>query len=277
MVTARQIWHAATRRLEEAGVEDAAFDAAQLVCFAGGVDARSEAAFPAQRQAVLDELLARRCAREPLQYLLGEWDFLDLTLSVGPGVLIPRPDTERTAMAAIDAARGFPAPRVADLCSGGGAIALGVALHVPGAQVTAVELSKEAMPYLRENNRRYGFPLRLVQADVLEWQNQLADASLEVLVSNPPYISARERETLAPVLDFEPSMALVAEEEGLAFYRHIAPAYFSKLTSGGVLVLEIGWQQGKQVAELCRAAGYVEIIVLQDWAGNDRCVCAKHP
>lgn len=276
-MTAREAWRTAAQRLEQAGVEDAAFDAAQLIRFVTGADEHSEAELSSEQQAALEKFVRRRCSREPLQYLLGEWDFLDMTLTVGPGVLIPRSDTELAAQTAIDAARAFPAPRVADLCSGSGAIALGVARHVPAARVTAVEWSGQALRYLEENNRRFASPLQVVQADVFCWQEEIEDGTFEVLVSNPPYISAEEMMSLAPELDFEPRMALEAEEDGLAFYRHIAPAYFSKLVSGGALVLEIGWQQGAQVTEICRKAGYTDVTLLQDLEGRDRCVRARRP
>ena len=152
-------------RLEAAGIPDAAFEAAQLYMLATGRDARLSGGAPltAFEQKKLDALCEKRCARFPLQYLCGEWDFLDLTLKVGPGVLIPRADTETVAEAAIEAAReAGPGAAVADLCSGTGAIALGVATHVPGARVTAVELSPDALAYLRANNAACGRPLCVV-------------------------------------------------------------------------------------------------------------------
>lgn len=182
-------------RLEAAGIPDAAFEAAQLYMLATGRDARLSGGAPltAFEQKKLDALCEKRCARFPLQYLCGEWDFLDLTLKVGPGVLIPRADTETVAEAAIEAAReAGPGAAVADLCSGTGAIALGVATHVPGARVTAVELSPDALAYLRANNAACGCPLCVVQADVLRWQEECAPGSFDVIVSNPPYIAPEE-------------------------------------------------------------------------------------
>ena len=182
-------------RLEAAGIPDAAFEAAQLYMLATGRDARLSGGAPltAFEQKKLDALCEKRCARFPLQYLCGEWDFLDLTLKVGPGVLIPRADTETVAEAAVEAAReAGPGAAVADLCSGTGAIALGVATHVPGARVTAVELSPDALAYLRANNAACGRPLCVVQADVLRWQEECAPGSFDVIVSNPPYIAPEE-------------------------------------------------------------------------------------
>lgn len=268
------------RKLAEAGIEDAAFDAAQLVALVTGcsVNPAAQITLTEQQSRRLSQLCERRIRHEPLQYLCGEWDFYDLTLKVGPGVLIPRPDTEIVAQAAISAAESFgKGVRVLDLCSGSGAIALCAAKHVPGARVTAVELSEKALSYLNENNRAYGSPLTVVQADVMHWQKECEKQSFEVIVSNPPYISDKEMETLAPELSYEPRMALCAQDEGLAFYKHIAPAYFDVLVPGGMLIFEIGWQQAEDVTEICRAAGYADVSMEKDWGGNPRCIKARRP
>ena len=265
--------------LEAAGFDDAGFEAAQLMRIAGAPDARLDARAPVPQEAAesAKALLRRRLAHEPLQYLAGEWDFWDFTLRVGPGVLIPRADTELCAMLAAQKARAAgPGARVADLCAGSGAIALGVALHTD-AKVTAVELSGEAWRYLEENNRLYGSPLTLVRADVLRWNETLADGAFDVIVSNPPYVTEREYAALAPELFAEPKMALVAGQRGLAFYRHIAPGYARALAAGGWLVFEIGETQAGDVTTLCRAAGYRDVAVHRDLAGQCRCVCARRP
>lgn len=166
---------------------------------------------------------------------------------------------------------------MADLCSGTGAIALGVATHVPGARVTAVELSPDALAYLRANNAACGCPLCVVQADVLRWQEECAPGSFDVIVSNPPYIAPEEMAGLQPELFHEPRMALEAPDGGLAFYKHIAPAYFGALKPGGRLILEIGWRQADAVCALCLSAGYEDVSVRSDLSGNPRCVLARRP
>ena len=267
-------------RLEAAGIPDAAFEAAQLYMLATGRDARLSGGAPlsAFEQKKLDALCEKRCARFPLQYLCGEWDFLDLTLKVGPGVLIPRADTETVAEAAIEAAReAWPGAAVADLCSGTGAIALGVATHVPGARVTAVELSPDALAYLRANNAACGCPLCVVQADVLRWQEECAPGSFDVIVSNPPYLTAEEMQHLQPEVAQEPAMALEAGDDGLVFYRALALHYRQALRPGGALVLEIGWQQRQAVMELLAGNGWADIECRRDYGGNDRCIIAHRP
>lgn len=277
MVTARAAFLAAREQLEKAGIEDAAFDAAQLCRIAGAPAPQldPDAVLTAGQQQRLQALTARRAAHEPLQYLAGEWDFFDFTVAVGPGVLIPRADSECVAELAIAAAREKPAPTVLDLCSGTGALALAVALHVPAAAVTALEVSGAAFAYLEQNNARYGAPLALVQADVFTWAP--GENAWDVVVSNPPYVTEEEYRALAPELLAEPKLALTAPQEGLAFYQHIAPAYWPALRPGGALVLEIGDTQGPAVAALCRAAGYMDVQVHRDLAGNPRAVTARKP
>ena len=266
-------------RLEAAGIEDAAFDAAQLLREVTGEDGRAHPArvLSEQEQQTLFALAERRSRREPLQYLCGAWDFRDFTLAVGPGVLIPRADTECVCEAAMEAAKAAgPGAAVLDLCSGTGAIAIGVARAVPGARVTAVELSAEAFCYLAHNVRALAPGIATVQADVFTWQDAVDPASLDVLVCNPPYIAPREMATLAPELAFEPRMALEAGEEGLAFYRHIAKAYRPALRAGAAVVFEIGSGQAEAVRAILVACGYEAIAVAPDAAGLPRCVTAKN-
>ena len=157
-------YRALCARLQAAGVPDAHFDAAQLYRFVTGRDPRlDDGPTPAEAER-LDALAARRAAREPLQYLLGTWDFLDFTLQVGPGVLCPRADSEVVCEAAVECLRGIAAPVVLDLCAGTGCLGLGVARSCPGAQVTCVEKSPDAWPYLQANTRGTG--VKTVQADV---------------------------------------------------------------------------------------------------------------
>lgn len=192
-------------------------------------------------------------------------------------MLIPRADTETVAEAAVEAAReAGPGAAVADLCSGTGAIALGVATHVPGARVTAVELSPDALAYLRANNAACGCPLCVVQADVLRWQEECAPGSFDVIVSNPPYIAPEEMPGATGVFHSR-AWRWRPRTGGLAFYKHIAPAYFGALKPGGRLILEIGWRQADAVCALCLSAGYEDVSVRSDLSGNPRCVLARRP
>ena len=275
--TLEAVYRRTRAALEAANVPDAAFDAELLVRAAAGRDRRVEPEAPLAPEGAerLAALMQRRCAREPLQYLLGEWDFMDFTLKVGPGVLIPRADTECVCEAAVEAARSWRAPAVLDLCSGSGALAIGVARRVPDAAVTAVELSETACTYLAANALALAPRVRCVRADVFGYEARLAPGSVQVLVCNPPYVSEAEMETLAPELACEPREALCPGADSLRFYRHLATAYRRCLAPGGTLVAEIGAAQGAQVSLLLRAAGWSGVCVRPDAAGLPRCVCAR--
>lgn len=261
-------------RLEAAGCPDPAFDSAYLVELVTGRPSRfDETPLTPEQARRLDELTARRCDREPLQYLSGLWDFLSVTLSVGPGVLCPRADTEIVCEAAAQCIRAVPSPQVLDLCAGTGCIGIGIKSLVPAAQVTCVEKSAEALPYLRENASRYG--VASVEGDLFGYENRLPAHSLDLVVSNPPYLTAAEMKQLQPEVAREPAMALEAGEDGLDFYRYLAAHYQGALKNGGWLALEIGWQQKASVTALLEQAGWQNISCLKDYNGNDRCILAQ--
>lgn len=282
---ARQAFEAARRRLEAAGVEDAAFDAAALVAAQAGEGWRwQDPALDESALARLEELTARRAAREPLQYILGRWPFLDFELAVGPGVLCPRADTELLVEEGAKRLAGRSSPAVLDLCAGSGCVGLGVKRLCPGAHVTCLEKSPEAFRYLEQNaaSALPGFDearpaAACVLGDVFGYQRQLAPESLDLVLSNPPYVTDGEMEQLAPEVRREPAMALRADHEGLAFYEHIAPAYLPALRPGGWLAVEIGWRQGAAVQAVFRAAGYENVACIPDLEGRDRVVTGRKP
>ena len=283
------------QRLTAAGCPDADFDARELFRLATGRDVRlSDRPLTAEQAAALEVLCTRRAAREPLQYLCGSWSFLDFELAVGPGVLCPRADTEVVAQAAAETLAGIESPRVLDLC--------------------AVEKSPAAFAYLEKNARcaltgqgrqtenvlepsaleqanapafdwgpalnalRAGkkpvYAVQPVQGDLFTYWETLPEGQLELIVSNPPYLTAAEMEQLQPEVAQEPAMALEAGEDGLVFYRALAQHYQNALCPGGALVLEIGWQQREAVSALLAENGWADIRCIQDFGGNDRCVIA---
>lgn len=285
MVRARQAFDEARKRLEAAGVEDAAFDAAALVATQAGEGWRwQDPELDETALARLEALTARRAAREPLQYILGRWPFLDFELQVGPGVLCPRADTELLAEEGAKRLTGKSSPAVLDLCAGSGCVGLGVKRLCPAARVTCLEKSPEAFQYLERNaaSALPGFDaarpaVTCVRGDVFEYQRQLAPESLDLILSNPPYVTDGEMGQLAPEVRREPAMALRADHEGLAFYEHIAPAYLPALRPGGWLAVEIGWQQGAAVQAIFRAAGYETVACIPDLEGRDRVVAGQKP
>ena len=265
-------------RLTAAGCPDADFDAGELFRLVTGQDARlADRPLTAEQAAKLEALTARRATREPLQYLCGSWPFLDFELAVGPGVLCPRADTEVVAEAAAQMLAGVQAPKVLDLCAGTGCLGLGVKRFCPEADVTCVEKSPEAFRYLKKNAAsalKQG-TARAVEGDLFTYWQGLPEGELDLIVSNPPYLTAAEMQQLQPEVAREPAMALEAGEDGLVFYRTLAEHYQNALRPGGALALEIGWQQREAVTALLAANGWVDIACRKDYGGNDRCILAR--
>lgn len=295
------------QRLAAAGCPDADFDARELFRLATGRDPRlSERVLTEEQAARLETLCQRRESREPLQYLCGRWPFLDFELAVGPGVLCPRADTEVVAEAAAQTLAGCAAPKVLDLCAGTGCLGLGIKRLCPTASVTCVEKSPEALHYLvcnvrtalrslpqgstedvLEDEPTLGSGLlgiaalppaaQAVEGDLFDYWRGLPEGGLDLIVSNPPYLTASEMEDLQPEVAKEPAMALAAGEDGLDFYRALARHYQTPLRPGGTLALEIGWQQREAVCALLQAEGWTQIRCIQDLGGNDRCILAQRP
>lgn len=279
---------AAVRRvahsLEAAGCPDAAYDAGVLYTLATGRDARlDDAPLSPDTAAKLEALARRRAGREPLQYIAGEWDFLDFTLRVGPGVLCPRADTEVVCETAVELLRqsGDPAPRVADLCAGTGCLGLGIKRFVPGARVTCVEKSPEAFAYLKDNAvtalKDRALTVDAVLDDAAVWLAAQPADSLDLIVSNPPYLTGEEMAALQPETAREPAMALDGGADGLDFYRLLARAALPRVRPGGWLVFEIGWQQQAAVEAIVREAGWSGVTCRCDYGGNPRAVSMVRP
>lgn len=278
----RAALRAVREALEQADVPDAAFDARELYRLAVGKDPRLDISpLTAEEAAELAALTARRAGREPLQYIAGQWDFLDFTLAVGPGVLCPRADTEVVCEAAVELlqASGNPTPTVLDLCAGTGCLGLGIKRFVPGARVTCWEKSPEALAYLRRNARQAlpGAEVAVREGDVLtDWQT-LPPESADLIVSNPPYLTGAEMQALMPETAREPAMALDGGADGLVFYRCLTGPWKQILRPGGWLVLEIGYEQREAVLALGADNGWVNGSCRQDYGGNDRAVLLQKP
>lgn len=267
-------------RLTAAGCPDADFDARELFRLVTGADLRlADQPLTAAQADRLETLTVRRADREPLQYLCGSWPFLDFELAVGPGVLCPRADTEVVAEAAAGLLAEVQKPKVLDLCAGTGCLGLGVKRFCPDAVVTSLEKSPEAFRYLEQNakNALHRPAATPVQGDLFTYWETLPEGELDLIVSNPPYLTAAEMQQLQPEVAREPAMALEAGADGLVFYRAIAEHYQKALRPGGALALEIGWQQREAVTALLAENGWVEIACKKDYGGNDRCITARRP
>lgn len=211
-------------------------------------------------------LIERRQLGEPVAYLTGRREFWSLDLQVSPAVLIPRPDTELLVEWALERLRGVAAPRIADLGTGSGAIALALASELPDAAVVAVDLSADALSQAAHNARLLG--LERVDFRLGDWLAPLAGESFDLIVSNPPYVA--EQDPHLPALRFEPRRALTAGADGLADLRRIVAAAPGHLKPGAALLLEHGAEQGEAVRTLLRQCGYSAVETRPDLNGRER-------
>ena len=236
-------------------------------------------AVPEERLPELEAALARLCAGEPIQYVLGVAEFCDRRFVVGPGVLVPRPETELLVAEAVRTLQEMEldrAPRVLDLCTGSGCIAWSIALDIRDAEVIGVDVSETALDYARKQ-----FPQgpSFIQADVLDTEQAFPYGPFDLVVSNPPYVLERERTQMRPnVLDWEPDLALfVPDDDPLRFYRAVARWAQRFLRPGGVGLVEINEALGPETAEVFRAAGFKNVRNLPDFYQKDRFVRFQTP
>jgi release factor glutamine methyltransferase len=238
----------ATQRLADAGVPSPRNDAEELAAFVHGVKRGTlHTVKDVDFDARYWEVIARREAREPLQHITGRAFFRYLELQVGPGVFVPRPETESVVGWAIDAVRAMDVvePLIVDLCTGSGAIALALAQEVPRSRVHAVELSEDALAWTRKNME--GSRVDLRQGNALDAFPDL-DGQVDLVISNPPYIPLTEWEYVAPeARDHDPELALFSGEDGLDLIRGLERTAHRLLRPGGVVVVEHADTQGGQV------------------------------
>jgi release factor glutamine methyltransferase len=269
--------------LDAAGVPAARVDAELLLGHVlslsrGEVQAKAvtEALLSREDAAAIALLVERRAAREPLQHITGRAPFRGLNLAVGPGVFVPRPETELVAQYAIDVLRevATPEPIGVDLGTGSGAIALALATEVGHARVFAVEVSPLAFIWARQNFREQGVTnARVVLADLAEALPEL-DGSVDVVISNPPYIPTGAIPRDPEVRLFDPELALYGGDDGLDVVRQVSMTARRLLHSGGLLVLEHGEVQAAQIAALLTADGWTAIAHHRDLLGRDRATTA---
>ncbi len=217
-------------------------------------------------------LLKRRCSREPLAYILGKWDFMGLEFGVSSDVLIPEQDTENLVEEVMREV--CDGDRILDLCTGSGCILLSLLNYSNGSTGVGTDLSEGAIAVAKENALKLGLSERC------DWKaGDLFEAvdpgeKFDIIVSNPPYIRSETIGELAPeVRIHEPRMALDGGDDGLYFYKRIIPEAADYLRTGGMLFLEIGYDQAEQAGALMKDAGYYEVRTIKDYGGNDRIVC----
>jgi release factor glutamine methyltransferase len=272
--------------LSRAGIADAEVDADLLIGHVlgqsrGQVQAAGilRTALGETNAAAILELVRRRASREPLQHITGRAPFRALELGVGPGVFVPRPETEQVAQLAIDALRSMadPEPIGVDLGTGSGAIALALATEVPHARVFAVENSPEAFPWTTRNFEEVGAPnATLVFGDLADALPEL-DGTVAVVISNPPYIPADAIPRDPEVRLFDPAHALYGGPDGLDVVRQVSRAALRLLRPGGVLVIEHGELQGAEIRALLAADGWRATATHRDFTTRDRATTALRP
>jgi release factor glutamine methyltransferase len=257
-VTAREALAEAERRLAAAGVETPGIDAEWLVAHLLGTTRSGVRARLDDPVDGLEPLLARREAREPLAYVLGEWGFRRLVLRTDARALVPRPETETLVERALALLEGLESPRVLDVGVGSGAIALALADERPDARVTGVDVSRDALALARENAERLGIEVELREGDI-----EAAGEGWDLVAANPPYVGSLDG--LQPELRHEPEGALL----GSGFHERIARAAVTRF-----LVLEVGDGEARDVAGTLRELGYRDIRITRDLTGAERVVDA---
>jgi release factor glutamine methyltransferase len=280
---ARRLITEGTAQLASAGIENPRLDAEIMLA----------AACHSSRAAVISGLveinhfareryvamLERRTRREPLAYILGHKEFYSLEFEVAPAVLIPRPETETIVAVALEFLRNCANARVCDLGTGSGAIALAIAANAPAAQLTATDISAEALAIARDNAARLGLAsrVRFRLADCFEPLDKMEPLGcFDLIISNPPYISNGHIAGLAPeICDYEPRAALAGGHDGLEFYRRMALTLTDHLEKNGAAIVEIGVGQSAAVSEIMHNAGATRIEVVPDLAGLPRLVAAR--
>ncbi|MCD8156869.1 MAG: peptide chain release factor N(5)-glutamine methyltransferase [Clostridiales bacterium] len=282
-MTYRAIRTWAAERLRAAGVENESAESGFLMEYACGMSLgsyllRQGEEIPEHFAAKYRELVGQRCRRIPLQHLTGVQEFMGLPFEVNEHVLIPRQDTELLAEQALEILRGWTAaedaaqiqnPRVLDLCTGSGCIAVCLKTLCPQAAVWASDVSPEALAVAKGNAAVNRAEVHFTESNLF---SEISGA-FHMIVSNPPYVPSGEIPSLMPeVRDHEPMLALDGEEDGLEFYRRIARECRDFLLPGGWLLFEIGWNQGDDVSELMRENGFSDVEVIPDLAGLNRVV-----
>jgi release factor glutamine methyltransferase len=283
-VTIDELRRRAWNVLKAAGIANPVREADWLLAHVLGLPAHAlllegERAVSARQAERSWALIRRRASHEPLQYLLGTQEFRGLDMAVTPDVLIPRPETELLVEETLRAIARVSGPRLADVGTGSGCIAVAVVRERPDATVYALDISAPALAVARANAIRHGTfdRIRFIQTDLLEAFSARARERFDVIVSNPPYIPVGELDGLQPeVAHYEPRMALAAGSDGLTYHRQLLREAPTFLKPGGCLIMELGYGQADSVMSLARSSGaYDSVVCRKDTAGIERVLVAR--
>ena len=275
MATIFESYNNCKKELEKAGIEDYVFESKQIIKYVTGYsNAQILQKYTEQltefQENNLTVIIKQRLIRYPLQYILGRWNFFGREFFVGPGVLIPRSDTETVMDVCFEFIKGKEKADVLDLCAGSGCIGITIKGECPKSQVTLVEKYDEAISYTQKNAKHNNIDVKIVKGDVLEGCE--CENKYDLIVSNPPYITAEDMKSLQPEVQFEPKTALDGGEDGLLFYRAITEKYKNSLKENGVLVFEVGINQSESVKEILRENGFKDISSRKDLNDIERVV-----
>lgn len=278
-MTIFEAYNSTKKKLEAAGIEDFIFEAKQIIKHITGLNAAQILAnytrkLSEYQQNNLIALVHQREVRYPLQYIFGEWDFYGRSFTVGPGVLVPRADTEILIEHSLEYLKQCENAEVLDLCAGSGCIGITIAKEKADTKVLMVEKYDEALRYAQKNIERNGADnAECIKGDIFD--SAAADKKYSLIVSNPPYIPKSEMSDISPEAKFEPETALLAEDNGMQFYKAIINNYKNSLQNGGMMSFEVGINEYKAVSELFCDAGFKDITVKKDLNGIERVVSGK--
>lgn len=263
------------RELMSAGIEDYVFEAKQIIKHITGytnaqILVKYSQPLTQFQQNNLTAIIKQRKCRYPLQYIFGKWNFFGRDFFVGPGVLIPRSDTETLMDVCLEYLKSDSEYKVLDLCAGTGCIGITIAAEREKAQVTMLEKYEEALTYTRKNAEANGVSAEIIKGDVL--LGDKAEDKYDLIVSNPPYIDKNDMARLQPEVQFEPETALTGGADGLDFYRAIINNYKNSLSPDGMMAFEVGINQSQAVASLMETAGFKNIGTREDMNGIKRVV-----
>lgn len=279
-MTTDKVYRTLTDILQRAGADSPAFDAVYLMNHLLGIERIDITAFPnkeisEESAEALIALAQRRAQGEPLQYITGSWEFFGRKYYVGEGVLIPRDDTEVVLCSTfehLDAITRARPAKILDLCSGSGVLAISLKCRYPDSEVTAVEISDLAVPYLRRNAKENKAEINIIHDDIFRCVDLLPDDEFDLIISNPPYINSEDMQSLQREVCFEPALALAGGEDGCDFYRRIIPLYTPKLKGGGMLAFEYDGDQAEIIEALMKKENFANIKVFDDIGGVHRAI-----
>ena len=277
----KQLYDICGEMLEKSGNEDYEFDT--LCIFQDTLHDKYPLFRPAEEVSAEDEkaireMAERRSTGYPLQYILGEWEFYGLPFRLSENVLIPRPDTETLIENVLEICRrqGMKSPKIADLCSGSGCIAITLKKMLPDAEVSAVELSDGAVDIIKENSALNSADIKIIKGDVLKAETVAMFRDMDIIVSNPPYVTAEEMAQLQKEVRYEPEMALYGGEDGLDFYRAMTALWKNSIAENGWLLYEYGDGQHSDVEKILIDNNFNNITLTRDLAGIFRTASAQN-